>query len=42
MQEPNNGFAHGVDENGNAHNGLGVLTNGLILSAARYYIESNT
>ncbi|MDR0471207.1 MAG: DUF3131 domain-containing protein [Nitrososphaerota archaeon] len=42
IQEPENGFAYGVDENENPLNSLGILTNGLILNAARYYIENNT
>ena len=42
LQDPDNGFEHGIDENEKPLNGIGALTNGLILSAARYYIEKNT
>ncbi|MDR0493672.1 MAG: DUF3131 domain-containing protein [Nitrososphaerota archaeon] len=40
-QDPVYGFDHGVDEAGKALQGQGILTNGLILSAARYYLENH-
>ncbi|MDR0373386.1 MAG: DUF3131 domain-containing protein [Nitrososphaerota archaeon] len=36
------GFGHGVDEDGKRRYGSGELTNGLILGAARYYLEHNS
>ncbi|MCL2359395.1 DUF3131 domain-containing protein [Candidatus Bathycorpusculum sp.] len=40
-QDPVYGFDHGVDEAGKPLLGQGTLTNGLILGAARYYIETH-
>lgn len=41
MDEPSQGYCEGVNESENALNSAGSLTNGLILGAARYYIENN-
>ncbi|MDR1992511.1 MAG: DUF3131 domain-containing protein [Nitrososphaerota archaeon] len=35
------GFGHGYDEDGKSRYGAGSLTNGLIIGAARYYLEQH-
>ncbi len=41
MQVLTTGYGYGIDEKGSPLNSAGSLTNGLILGAARYYIQHN-
>jgi hypothetical protein len=41
LPDPTNGYSESVDESGSPFMGVGLNTNGMIIGAAKYYIQNN-